>query len=254
MNAATHAALTSNLQDLKLSNAANNLESLLRQASESGLDHAQFLLELTEYEIQIKTENRLKRRIKEAKFPLVKTFENFEWEAAPDLDKKQINELSKCEYIREKKNVIFLGYSGTGKTHLATALGVEACKQGIRTRFVTAYGLANELIESRNDKDLQRVLQRYSRYGLLILDELGYVPFSKEGAELLFQILAERHEKGSVIITSNLGLGDWTQVFGDANLTAALLDRLTHNAHIINCNWESFRLRESKNKQQGNKV
>jgi DNA replication protein DnaC len=122
---------------------------------------------------------------------------------------------------------------------------VEACKQGVRTRFVTCCGLANELIEARHERDLSRVIQRYARYGLLVLDELGYVPLSKEGADLLFQVFAERHEKGSVIVTTNLGFADWTQIFGDANLTAALLDRLTHKAHILNCTWESYRLKDT---------
>ncbi len=135
----------------------------------------------------------------------------------------------------------------TGKTHLSTGLGVESCKQGLRTRFISACSLVNTLIESRKEKDLSRLLQRYARYGLLIVDELGYVPFSKEGAELLFQVLAERHERGSVIITTNLGFADWTRTFGDSTLTAALalLDRLTHKAHIINCTWESYRLKET---------
>ena len=147
--------------------------------------------------------------------------------------------------IKECRNVIFLGRSGTGKTHMATALGIEACKNNFRTRFVTCYGLVNELIEARQQRTLQRLIQRYVRYDLLILDELGYIPFSKEGAELLFQVLAERHEKGSVMITTNLGFADWTQVFGDPVMTAALLDRLTHKAHIINCTWESYRLKQS---------
>ncbi len=128
---------------------------------------------------------------------------------------------------------------------MAIALGIEACRHSFRTRFVSCYGLVNELIEAREERTLQRILQRYTRYDLLIIDELGYIPFSKEGAELLFQVLAERHEKGSVIITTNLGFADWTQVFGDPVITAALLDRLTHKAHIINCTWESYRLKES---------
>lgn len=128
---------------------------------------------------------------------------------------------------------------------MVTALGLEACRNNFRTRFVTCYGLVNELIEAREERVLQRLLQRYSRYDLLILDELGYLPFSKEGSELLFQVLAERHEKGSVMITTNLGFADWTQVFGDPVMTAALLDRLTHKAHIINCTWESYRLKQS---------
>jgi DNA replication protein DnaC len=140
---------------------------------------------------------------------------------------------------------MFLGRSGTGKTHLATALGIEACRNNYRTRFVSCYGLVNELIEARQERELRRLIGRHARYDLLILDELGYIPFSKEGGELLFQVLAERQEKGSVIITTNLGFADWTQVFGDPVMTAALLDRLTHRAHIITCQWDSFRLKQS---------
>jgi DNA replication protein DnaC len=171
--------------------------------------------------------------------------DEFDYHAAPGLDRRLLHQLASGEYISRHRNVIFLGKSGTGKTHLATALGVEACRQGIVARFVTGCGLANELIEARQGHTLSRLIQRYARYGLLILDELGYVPFSKEGAELLFQVLAERHEQRSVIITSNLGFADWTQVFGEPTLTAALLDRLTHKAHIVTCDWESYRLKES---------
>jgi DNA replication protein DnaC len=128
---------------------------------------------------------------------------------------------------------------------MAMALGIEACRQNYRTRFLTCYGLVNELVEARERRALQRLIQKYVRYDLLILDEPGYIPFSKEGSELLFQVLAERHEKGSVIITTNLGFADWTQVFGDPTMTAALLDRLTHKAHIIHCSWESYRLKQS---------
>jgi len=179
----------------------------------------------------------------EAKFPLLKPLETFDFEVVKDLNARMIKELAGCEYVQKADNVIFMGKSGTGKTHLATALGIEACRNGIRTRFVTGCGLANELIEARDEKALNRTLKRYAGYGLLIIDELGYVPFSKEGAQLIFQVLAERHERKPVIITTNMGFGDWTQIFGDASMTAALLDRITHKAHIINCTWESYRLR-----------
>ena len=127
---------------------------------------------------------------------------------------------------------------------------MEACRYGYRTRFITGCGLVNELTEARDQHGLGRIIKRYANYGLVILDELGYVPFSKEGAELLFQILTERNERKSVIITTNLGFGDWTQIFGDPNLTAALLDRVTHNAHIINCDWDSYRLKETLKKRK----
>jgi DNA replication protein DnaC len=245
MKAATEMVLTDNLKALNLSHMLRHLEPQLRQAREQGSDYGEFLLSLTEIELQLRGENRLKRRLREAKFPLLKTLETFDPQVAPGLDKRLLHKLASGEYVSQHRNVIFLGKSGTGKTHLATGLGVEACRQGISTRFVTGCGLANELLEARQGHSLSRVIQRYARYGLLILDELGYVPFSKEGAELLFQVLAERHERGSVIITSNLGFADWTQVFGEPTLTAALLDRLTHKAHIVTCDWESFRLQET---------
>lgn len=245
MKAATAMVLTDNLKALNLSHMLRHLEPQLRQAREQGSDYGEFLLGLTEIELQLRGENRLKRRLREAKFPLLKTLEDFDQQAAPGLDRRLLHKLVSGEYISQHRNAIFLGKSGTGKTHLATGLGVEACRQGLSTRFVTGCGLANELLEARQGHTLSRVIQRYARYGLLILDELGYVPFSKEGAELLFQVLAERHERGSVIITSNLGFADWTQVFGEPTLTAALLDRLTHKAHIVTCDWESFRLQES---------
>jgi DNA replication protein DnaC len=248
MNGAVLAALLGDLKALKLSAMAANLERQLRQAREEKETYEEFLLNLTEVEVATRMENGRKRRIRDAKFPLLKPLETFEFEAAPDLDTRLIKELANGQYIKEARNVIFLGRSGTGKTHLATGLGMAACGQGVRTRFVTGCGLANELIEARDEKVLSRALKRYAGYGLLIIDELGYVPFSKESADLIFQVLTERNERKSVIITTNLGFGDWTQVFGDPTLTAALLDRITHKAYIINCTWESYRLRDTLKK------
>jgi DNA replication protein DnaC len=250
MTEGTALLLTHHLKELKLGAMLSHYPSLVRQARDTGQDYESFLLSLAETEILIRSENRLKRRIREARFPLLKTFEQFRYESSPELDRRVIEELKSGEYIREHRNVIFVGKTGTGKTHLATSLAVEACGQGIRSRFITGSELVNELVEARSERALSRSIQRYTRCGLLILDELGYVPFSKEGAQLLFQVLADRHERGSVIVTTNLGFADWTQLFGDPTLTAALLDRLTHKAFIVNCNWESYRLRESLKKKK----
>ena len=245
MKAGALMELQANLKMLKLSTMARDLESFVRQARESGIGYDQFLLNLIAAELQARSESRLNRRIRESKFPLLKPIETFDLAATPELDIRLFRELAEGGFIKEHRNVILLGRSGAGKTHMAIALGIEACRNNFRTRFVTCYGLINELIEARQERTLQRLLQRYARYDLLVLDELGYVPFSKEGSELLFQVLAERHEKGSVMITTNLGFADWSQVFGDPVMTAALLDRLTHKAHIINCNWDSYRLKQS---------
>jgi DNA replication protein DnaC len=250
MNAGMKALLMENLKTLKLSTMTRNLKGNLRQAQQDKLGYEEFLLNLTEIEVQVRKENGRKRRLREAKFPLLKPLEAFDFEAAADLDARLITDLSNCDYVKKSRNVIFMGKSGTGKTHLATALGMEACKQGVRTRFVTGCGLANELIEARDEKTLARSIKRYAGYGLLIIDELGYVPFSKEGAQLIFQILAERHERKPVMITTNMGFGDWTQIFGDPSMTAALLDRITHKAHIINCTWDSYRLKETLKKSK----
>ena len=254
MNAGMKALLIENLKSLKLSAMIRNLQSHLRQAKQDKLDYDEFLLNLTEVEVQMRKENGRKRRLRDAKFPLQKPLETFDFGAATGLDARLIKELSGCEYVKKSRNVIFLGKSGTGKTHMATGLGMEACRHGIRTRFVTGCGLANELIEARDEKLLARAVKRYAGYGLLIIDELGYVPFSKEGAQLIFQILAERHERKPVMVTTNMGFGDWTQIFGDPSMTAAILDRITHKAHVIDCNWDSYRLKETlKNKNRGPK-
>lgn len=245
MTPAIEVVLKQNLKDLKLSTMFSCLAEHSRQARESHQSYEEFLLGLTETELRVRADHRLTRRLREARFPLMKPLEEFQFERAVGLDVRQIRDLCDGAYLRQHRNVILLGNSGTGKTHLATGLGIEACKQGVRTRFVTGCGLANELLEAREERSLSRLMKRYAGYELLIVDELGYVPFSKAGAELLFQVLAERHERKSVIVTTNLGFADWTQVFGDATLTAALLDRVTHQAVIINCCWESYRLHQS---------
>jgi len=245
MKAAVKAQLIANLKILKLSAVLSHLEAQLRQAHESKEDYAEFLLNLSDLEVAARMENGCKRRIHDAHFPLNKPIETFQFEAAPDLDVRQIRELLGGQYIQEARNVIFLGRSGTGKTHLATALGMEACRQGVRTRFVTGCALANELIEARDEKLLSRVMKRYGSFGLLIIDELGYVPFSKEGAELLFQVLSERHERRALVLTTNLPFGEGTAVFPDPRLCRAVIDRLTHRAHIIETGMQSIRLQEA---------
>ena len=245
MNAGMKALLIENLKKLKLSTMLRDLESMIRQAKQETLSYEEFLLNLSEAEVQTRQENGRKRRLQEAKFPILKPMETFDFDAAPGLDIRLMKELADCDYAKKSRNIIFVGKSGTGKTHLSTALGMEACKQGIRSRFVTGCGLANELIEARDEKQLGLAVKRYTSYELLIIDELGYIPFSKEGAQLIFQILAERHERKPVIITTNKGFGNWTEIFGDPSMTAALLDRVTHKAHIINCDWDSYRLKET---------
>jgi len=249
-NAAMTVALVENFKELKLLTIAKRFEDALRQAREQGADYTDFLMELTDAEIEVRQQNREKRRLKEAQFPLLKTLENFDFSYAAALNKRDFMQIVAGEYLEQHKNVIFLGRSGTGKTHLATSLGIEACKVGKRVRFVTVCRLVNELSEAKKDGELQRILKRYSKYDLLIVDELGYVPISRNGSQLLFQVFADRHELKSVIVTSNLGFADWTQIFNDHNLTAALLDRLTCRAHIFSCTWESYRLASSLNRKK----
>jgi DNA replication protein DnaC len=250
MKATTEMVLTDNLQTLKLSHMLRHQDPQVRQAREQSLDYGDFLLSLTELELEGRAENRLKRRLREAKFPLLKTLEMFDYHAAPGLDRRLLHQLALGEYISQQRNVIFLGMSGTGKTHLATGLGVEACRQGISTRFVTGCGLANELLEARQGLALSRIIKRYARHGLLILDELGYVPFSKAGAELLFDVISQAYEHHSLMVSTNLAFEEWTEIFGSERLTGALLDRLTHRCHILEANGESYRLRQARKRSK----
>jgi DNA replication protein DnaC len=188
----------------------------------------------------------IERRIKAAKFPATKSLDSFDFTAIPSLNKVLTMELARGEFIDRRENVIALGPSGTGKTHVALGLGLAACQKGRKVRFTTAAALVHELIEAVDDRRLQRLQKGLAANDLLIIDELGFVPLSKTGAELLFEVISQRYERGSIIITSNLPFDEWTEVFGSERLTGAILDRLTHHVHILEMNGESFRLRQSR--------
>ena len=202
--------------------------------------------------VLIDRERRLvERRIKAAKFPTVKSLDSFEFKAIPSLNKVQVLELARCEWIERRENVIALGPSGTGKTHVAQGLGLAACQRGLSVRFVTAAALVHELMEARDERRLLRLQKQFANHKLLILDELGFVPLSKTGAELLFELVSQRYERAAVLITSNLPFDEWTETFGTERLTGALLDRLTHHVHILEMNGQSFRLNHSRARNKG---
>lgn len=216
----------------------------LRCAKEKS-DYDQFLLQLAELELIERERKGAERRVREAEFPVLKTLESFKFTSIPSLNKRLVMELARCEYIGRKENVLAIGNSGTGKMHIAIALGLAACREGLRVRFYTAAGLVTALSEARDEKALMRLRRNLSRVPLVVVDEFGYVPFSKTGAELLFEFFAERYERGSVVVTSNLPFDQWTEVLGSERLTGALLDRLTHRVNILQMNGESYRFKES---------
>ena len=218
---------------------------LSREAAEASETYEQFLLRLTELEVNQRAANALQARIKAAGFPVLKDLDTYDFAAMPSLSKQKVLELSRCEWIDQKFNACFIGNAGTGKTHLAIALGQAACRQHKRVRFFTAAMLVNTLEELQKQYRLDRFLAQLDKAELLIIDELGYLSFSRSGAELLFQVFADRYERGSILITSNLPFSEWGQVFQGERMTAALLDRFTHRCNIFEMNGESFRFRES---------
>jgi len=209
-----------------------------------------YLARLIELELLDREARMIERRIKAAKFPAVKSLESFDFEVIPSLNKKRVLDLTRAEFIARHENVIALGPSGTGKTHIATAIGPAACQRGIKARFATAAAIAHELIEARDEKRVLRLQKMLAGQELLIIDELGFVPLSKSGAELLFELISQRYERGATIITSNLPFDEWTSIFGDERLTGTLLDRLTHHVHILEMNGPSYRLAQSRSRQQ----
>ncbi len=232
-------------KQLKLSSFANYQE-VIRQAKSNGMNYEEFLLELMSRELARRKDNQLKRRIKKARFPLMKSLDNFQFENLPHVKEALIWELASGDFIQKKENIVMVGPPGTGKTHLAIALGLKACSNGYSVRFFTAAGLVNELTEAQDEKRLVRLETQLAKVNLLIVDELSYVSFPRYSAELLFQVLSERTERSSVIITTNLDFSRWVEVFGDAMLATAIVDRLIYRSHVLNMNAESYRFKQSK--------
>jgi DNA replication protein DnaC len=246
-----HLLLKANLKQLRLPTMLAEFSKLAREAAESDQDYLHYLLRLTELELATRMSNALQSRIKQAGFPVFKDLDAFDFSAAPGVSKQKVLELVRCGWIAQKSNCCLLGASGTGKTHLAIALGLGACRMGYRVRFFTAASLVNKLEEAQKQYALDRFLKQLDKVGLLICDELGYLSFSRSGAELLFQVFADRYERASLLITSNLPFSEWQTVFQGERMTAALLDRLTHHCEIFEMNGESYRFRESmKDKQR----
>jgi len=237
--------LKANLKQLRLPTMGAEFTKLAREAASANEGYEQYLLRLTELEVATRSANALKARIKRAGFPVLKDFDTYDFSLMPGLNKQKILELTRGEWIDQHYNCCLIGNAGTGKTHVAIALGLAACRKGRRVRFFTAAGLVNQLEEAQKEYRLERLLTQSDRADLLIVDELGYLSFSRTGAELLFQVFADRYERASLLITSNLAFGDWGQVFQGERMTAALLDRLTHRCHIFEMNGESYRFRES---------
>lgn len=237
--------LTSYLTQLNLSSMLASYQHEAERCLQRGDSYETFLYNLSEQEVLGRLSRRIQVLIKKAYFPTLKTIDNFEFERLPHLDKKHILQLMQGDFATKAENVLAFGNSGTGKTHLALALGLSFCQRGESLLFQTAAHLVHRLIEAHDEKTLLNFKKKLQSYSLLIVDELGYVPFSKTGAELLFEILADRYEQKSVIITSNLPFEEWPQIFGCHRLTGALLDRLTHHAHILLMNGDSYRVKES---------
>jgi len=230
-------------RELKIPTVAHRAEQLAKEAVRRKIDPLSYLLDLLEAERESRRQRRAARRLKEAGFPVAKTLESFDFGRAPRLPEARIRELFEGDFIDRFEPVVLLGEPGTGKTHLATALGVAAANEGKRVRFVTAATLVTSLVEARDAHELGRLVSKYARYELLILDELGYLPLSRSDADLLFRVLSERHERRATIVTTNLPFSEWTSVFPDARLCRAVIDRLTYNAHIIETGEDSIRLK-----------
>ena len=241
--------LAHHLKAPKLPTFLREYDKLARQCAAEGVDHTRYLLRLSELELLDRERRLIERRIRAARFPAVKSLDSFDFAAIPALNKMLVLELGRCEYIERRENVIALGPSGTGKTHVALGLELAACQKGLSVGFTTAAALVHELLEARDERRLLRLQKQLAAYRLLIIDELGYVPLSPSGAELLFEVISQRYERGSVLVTSNLPFEEWTSVFGSERLTGALLDRLAHHVSILEMNGESYRLKASRKRR-----
>jgi DNA replication protein DnaC len=241
--AALEALIEAHASELKLPTVKARFRQMAAEATREQQTPIAYLAALLEAEHQERAERRERRRLIDARFPLLKRLEEFRFADNPSVPQATIAALAECSWINDRDSVVLVGDSGTGKTHLAIALAICACQQGRRVRFTTLAGLANELQEAESRRELGRVVGRYSRTEVVVLDELGYLNLPEGAAELVFQVISERNERGSLIVTTNLPFGEWTKVFPDPRLAKAVVDRITHRAHIIDTGTESWRFR-----------
>ncbi len=238
--------LMTDLKNLRLPAMAEMLDSYAKQAASSSMSYVDFLGGLVSEEVIRKEQRSVQNRIKSARFPVLKSLDDFDYSFQPSIDKKKVGELSNLRFIDNKENILFLGPSGVGKTHLATSLGVRACESGYKVLFTTLNDMVSVLMASMADNSFPSKLRQFVQPSLLIVDEVGYLPVSKEGANFLFQVVAKRYETGSIILTSNKSFADWGEVLGDSVIAAAVLDRLLHHSTVFNVRGDSYRLREKK--------
>jgi len=237
------AYLESQMQALKLKGMLANYQEITEKASQNNISYTEYLSLLFEEELKRKNESTVKTKINKARFPFIKTLEEFDFSFQPSIREKEIIALSSLDFVEKKENIIFLGPPGVGKTHLSVALGIKACMAKYRVVFITAQKLMEELLLSSKDGSLLDKLLGYSRLNLLIIDELGYMPVAKEQANLLFRLISMRYEKGSIILTSNYNFNEWGEIFSDQVVAAAIIDRLVHHARIFYINGTSYRLK-----------
>ena len=243
--------VSSYLKQLRLPAMAREYLALAREAAAHHSSHLDYLQALVEHEVHERHEHQIQRRLQQARFPYTKRLEDFDFSAVPSLEKARVLELAQGAFITQQENLLILGPSGLGKTHLLLGVGRAACLHGYRVLFRTAAALATELELAQRELRLPKLLAQWRAYALILVDELGYLPFSQTAAELLFQFFSDRYERASVALTTNLDFAHWTEVFGHEQMTAALLDRLVHRSHILLVQGDSYRFRQSLQRQTG---
>jgi len=236
--------LNTYLKELRLPTFLQNYRKFAEEAARAGHSYDRFLLALAEQEVAQRERNRIARRIKAARFPVLKELADFDFSCIPSPKKQRVLDLAQGSYIQKAEPILIVGNPGLGKTHVAIGMALAACRQGYKVRFYNAAALVNELILAQEEHRLSKFLTTLLKQHLVLLDELGFIPFSPTGAQLIFQLCSTLYERVAMIVTTNLRFADWTQVFGDERLTAALLDRLTHRAHILEFVGESYRFRQ----------
>ena len=244
------ASIAEHCKSLRLAAIASQFAALSEEARERNHSHLHYLEALLQAEMEDRERRSIEMRLKDAHLPRIKTLDEFDFAQSPQIQASRIRTLAEGGYLERAEPVLLVGEPGTGKTHLATGLAIAACRQRKRVRFTTAAALVNQLVEAQREQSLSRMLLRWSRVELIVIDELGYVPLAEVAAELLFQVIAERAEKAAIIVTTNLPFSEWSQVFGNARLCKAVLDRLTDQAHIIETGSESYRFRRTLQKKR----